>query len=92
MRPGLALSLLAALVTAASLCNRSLRGHRRQAPPLPPSPVRRLLTAEEAVRLSGGRAVAESLIAADWRLSPEEAARIAMAWPAYTPLVSTRLQ
>ncbi|MCY1644942.1 hypothetical protein [Methylorubrum sp. SL192] len=58
----------------------------------PPSPVRRLLTAEEAVRLSGGRAVAESLIAADWRLSPEEAARIAMAWPAYTPLVSTRLQ
>lgn len=92
MRPGLALSLLAAFVTAASLCNRSLRGRRRQAPSLPPSPVRRDLSPEDAARLAGGRAVAEAMIAIEWGLSPEECARLAMAWPAYTPLVSRRAQ
>ncbi len=93
MRPAVSLCLLAVFALGASLCNRRLPARRQQAPSLPPSPVRRDLTPEEAVRLAGGRVVAEAVIGLGWPgLSPEECARLAMAWPAYTPLVSTRLQ
>lgn len=95
MRPAIALCLLAAFATAASLCNRRLPGRRQQA--LSPSPVRptpaRRPTPEEAVRLGVGRAVAEVVIQAAWSgMSAEEAARLATAWPALTPAVSRRLQ
>lgn len=92
MRPATALCLLALLLaTGASLCNRRLPGRRRQAPS--PTPLRRPLTVEEAARLAVCRGAAEAVIAAGWPgMSTEEAARLAMAWPAFTPFVSTRLQ
>lgn len=92
MRPATALCLLAAFAFGvSSLCNRRLPARRRQA--LSPTPLRRRLTPTEAVELAVGRAAAEVDIAARWQgLTPEDVARLAMAWPAFTPLVSTRKQ
>lgn len=93
MRPGTALCLLALIVTGASLCNRRLLQRRgQQAPSLPPSPVRRDLSDAEIAILQLGRDASAVLIDGEWRLGPEEAARLAMAWPAFTPLVSSRKQ
>ncbi|GBU19677.1 MULTISPECIES: hypothetical protein [unclassified Methylobacterium] len=92
MRPRIALCLLAAFALGTSVCNRNRLPKRRQQASLSPSPIRRAPTPEEAARLAGGRVAAEALVAIEWKLAPEDAARIAMAWPANTPLISARTQ
>ncbi|WP_375453464.1 hypothetical protein [uncultured Methylobacterium sp.] len=93
MRPRTALGLLAILaIGVIPLCNRRLPGRRQQAPSSPAAIERRPLTPEEAIRLCRGRAVVDAPVTVGWRLSPEDAARVAMAWPANTHPMPERLQ
>lgn len=85
------LAMLLGVAAVAAELARVVREARPQSRPEPLT-LRRALTDQEVLDLRLGRRRAERLVAAEWCLTPEDAARVAMAWPALTPLVSLRLQ
>lgn len=92
MRPAVSLCLLAVFALGASLCNRRLPARRQQASSSEPLLPTRPLTPEEAIRLCRGRVVADAAASIGWGLPAEDAARIAMAWPANVHPMPERLQ